>query len=209
MLRLDHVLMPVADLDAEGQRLVEEFGLASVEGGRHEAFGTANRIVPLGDAYLEIVAVVEPEVAGAAPFGRWVAAAASRGGLGAYALSTPDLDAVARRLGGMAVIPGERRRPDGTVLRWRLAGQETALAEPFLPFFLTWDVPAGAHPSRERAVHSVRVRGLERLEVAGDEDRLRRWLDTDPAELGVHVVPGPPAVRSLTVSTDVGSLAIP
>jgi catechol 2,3-dioxygenase-like lactoylglutathione lyase family enzyme len=207
MLRLDHVIMPVANLDAAARRLDEELGLGSVEGGRHEAFGTANRIVPLGDAYLEVVGVVEPEVAAATPFGQWVKAAAARGGLAAYALSTPDADAMARRLGG-AVIPGERLRPDGNVLRWRLAGLQSALAEPFLPFFLTWDVPAGAHPSQERVAHRATVRGIERLEVAGDEERLRTWLDTDPAELGVHVVPGPPAVRSLAVFTDAGTLVI-
>jgi hypothetical protein len=137
-----------------------------------------------------------------------VAAVADRGGLAAYALSTPDVDAVARRLPGTVVIPGERHRPDGTVLRWRLAGLETALAEPVLPFFITWDIPTGAHPSQDGVAHRAGIRGIERLEVAGDEERLLTWLETDPAELGLHVIPGPPEVRSLTVSTDVGRLVI-
>src|SRR5687767_15772991 len=38
-------------------------GLASVDGGRHRDFGTANRIIPLGSTYLELVAVVDPGAA--------------------------------------------------------------------------------------------------------------------------------------------------
>ncbi len=49
MLRLDHVVFAVPDLDEAAVRFRGEFGLDSTEGGRHERWGTANRIVPLGD----------------------------------------------------------------------------------------------------------------------------------------------------------------
>jgi hypothetical protein len=39
------------------------YGLASIEGGRHPGWGTANRIIPLGDAYIELVTVVDDEEA--------------------------------------------------------------------------------------------------------------------------------------------------
>ena len=45
---IDHVIYAVDDLDTAGAALFDREGLASVPGGRHEGWGTANRIVPLG-----------------------------------------------------------------------------------------------------------------------------------------------------------------
>ncbi len=42
------MLIGVADLAAAALELEAHCGLASVEGGRHPGWGTANRIVPLG-----------------------------------------------------------------------------------------------------------------------------------------------------------------
>src|SRR5258705_6626537 len=60
---VDHVLLPVEDLEAAAQRLYERFGLRSVPGGRHPKVGTANMIVPLGLQYLELIAIVDPQEA--------------------------------------------------------------------------------------------------------------------------------------------------
>jgi hypothetical protein len=58
-LELDHVLIAVIDLDAAASAFAADHGLDSVTGGRHPGWGTANRIVPLGETYLELVAVVD------------------------------------------------------------------------------------------------------------------------------------------------------
>src|SRR6476469_4083347 len=52
-------MIAVTDLDAAGREFEARHRLASVAGGRHPGWGTANRIVPLGDAYLELVAIVD------------------------------------------------------------------------------------------------------------------------------------------------------
>src|SRR5687768_15600144 len=46
---LDHVLVAVTDLAAAARTIEAEYGLMAEEGGRHPGWGTANRIVPLGD----------------------------------------------------------------------------------------------------------------------------------------------------------------
>src|SRR5712691_3218109 len=74
-LELDHVPIAVADLAAAAREIEARHGLASIPGGRHPGWGTANRIVPLGEAYLELVAIVDEAEAAQSPFGRWVAAA--------------------------------------------------------------------------------------------------------------------------------------
>ena len=71
-MELDHVLIAVDDLEAAAKEVEERLGLASVAGGRHHGLGTANRIVPLGETYLELVAVVDDAEAAASGFGSWV-----------------------------------------------------------------------------------------------------------------------------------------
>ncbi len=180
-MKLDHVLIAVPDLEAEQE-------LVSIEGGRHPGWGTANRIVPLGDAYLELVAVVDEGEAAANPFGRWVAA--SRGPF-AWAVRTDDLDAAAARL-GLAIGAGSRARPDGTMLRWRSAGIEQAAAEPLLPFLIQWEegtVLPGQSGARQGRLQELRLRG--------DASRLDEWLG--PHDLPVTVTPGEPAVEAFVL----------
>src|SRR4051795_3390277 len=99
-LAIDHVVIPMGDLASAASVLESKYGLMSVEGGRHPGWGTANRIVPLGDAYLELVAVAAAAAAAARAFGAWVAAGlASGGGPLGWAVRTDRIDDVARRLG--------------------------------------------------------------------------------------------------------------
>ena len=52
----------MSDLAAAAREIEARHGLASIEGGRHPGWGTANRIVPLGSSYLELVAVIDDAV---------------------------------------------------------------------------------------------------------------------------------------------------
>ena len=160
------------DLASAARHFEERFGLASLEGGRHPSWGTANRIVPLGDAYLELVAIVDPDVAVGSTLGRWVADRATDAGrpLG-WAVRTDDLDVVAGRL-GLGIEPGSRSRPDGSEVRWRSAGVGEAAAEPCLPFFIEWAEGVGL-PGRSGVPADI---ALERVLVRGDAERLSSWL---------------------------------
>jgi Glyoxalase-like domain len=206
MLRLDHVVYAVPDLDQAAVRFREEFGLDSIEGGRHERWGTANRIVPLGDQYLELVAAVDEEMAAETAFGRGVLERAARsGGWFTIAAVANDLDAVASRL-GIEVDSGSRTRPDGQTVRWRMAGLDDPRREAWMPFFLIWDISDELHPGRARAGHGVRTTGLGWVEVRGDAERLRKWLGGD--ELPIRVTDGEPGIHRVAISTPDGELVI-
>ena len=181
MLRVDHVVRAVPDLDREGERLLASFGLASVAGGVHPGWGTANRIVPLGATYLELIAVADPEAAAASVFGHAVAERASGGGGWlALCLADDDLDATAGRL-SLEVRPGARTLPDGRTIRWRGAGLEDPRRTPDLPFFIEWDVSDDLHPGRTSVPHPRGVTSLTKIEVAGAEARFLAWTDSiDP-----------------------------
>src|SRR6185437_7033571 len=95
MLELSQVIYGVRDLDAATQR-IEALGLTVLDGGRHPGLGTANRIVPLGAAYLERLGVVDEAEARHNNYGMAMLRQIAAGDrLVRWSLRTADLDTVA------------------------------------------------------------------------------------------------------------------
>jgi hypothetical protein len=189
-MELDHVLIAVDDLDAAAKQIEERHGLTSVDGGRHQGLGTANRIVPLGQTYLELVAVVDETEAAASGFGSWVAAG-DRPRLLGWCVRTDGLDAVASRL-GLTIADGARARPDGTKLTWRMAGLERSADEPSLPFFIEWgaDTP---YPGEALAQSAA----IDELRLQGDPSRIAQWAGGTTQPLAISE--GEPALRAVVL----------
>jgi hypothetical protein len=192
-MRIDHVILAAADLDAAAARLAAEHGLVATGGGRHDGIGTANRIVPLGDGYLELVTVASREEAERSPFGRGVLQRLETAGDGllGWVVEVGDVAAEAARL-GTAVTTIARAG-----LTARLTGVAEAMAEPLLPFLLTRD-PGVADPGA-----GGDAGGITRLALSGDAGRLRWWLGAGAADLPLDVAPGPPALLAVTIGDDV------
>lgn len=203
-LKIDHVIVAVRDLDEASAGLFDRFGLASVPGGRHEGHGTANRIVPLGDDYIELMAVVDDDEAKGSPMGRWITAATSDGDhLLAVCLRTDDIEAVAA-VRELAALPMTRLRPDGMLLSWRLTGLDVAIAEPPLPFFIQWDIDPADMPGTAFAPHTSAPSGITRVVLSGDPARIGAWIGDD--SVPVEVVPGEPAVTKVAIGGPTGEL---
>ena len=184
-MRLDHVIYGTADLDVAQKRVEDELGLEVLPGGRHVGQGSHNRIVPLGDGYLELMAIHDPEEAATNPFGEVLLEVLPVERLVGWAVLVDDIDAVAQRLG----TPLLTVRRD--TLGASVTGVQEALREPTLPFFIGANA-RGARPGELRDAG-----GLTWIEVAGDAARLRDWLGG--AELDVRVVAGEPAVRAIGI----------
>jgi hypothetical protein len=198
-LRVDHVICAVDDAETSAAAFTKRYGLASVPGGRHPGWGTENRIVPLGDSYVELVGVCDPEEAQASDFGRRVLDAVRGGqGLLGWAVATHDIESVARRL-HLEVADGSRTRPDGSTLRWRLAGVARALESGALPFFIEWEGPGELHPGAASADHSTPPLGTAWVEVAADEETVRAWLGDH--DLPLRLIDGPPALTAVGIAT--------
>ena len=198
---IDHMVLAVSDLDRAGERVHRDLGLASVPGGVHPRWGTRNRIVPLGDSYIELIAVVDPEVGSSTSLGRALLATSDDGRDRWFAacLSDTALEETARRL-GLQVEAGSRRRPDGIELRWSGAGIDDEARGAWLPFFIAWDVPADLHPGRTAIRHEVDVAGITSVEIAGDPVRLREWLGPEGDGLPFDVSDGDPQIRAVDLS---------
>lgn len=175
LVGIDHVVLACANPDATAAELEGRLGLAATGGGRHEALGTWNRLVWLGDSYLELVGVFDPDLAGRSWLGRPVLAALERGGgLVTWAVAVDDLDETLRwtppDAGLVGPLDGERRRPDDRLVRWRLA-HPTALSRT-APFLIEHDRAAAEWTADDRAARAdeshpiggrARLAGLEVL----------------------------------------------
>ena len=147
---LDHLVLATPDLAATVEDFARRTGVTPAPGGVHVGLGTRNRLVALGGAsYLEIIGP-DPEQAaykGPRPFDvdlltgpRTVT----------WAIAPPDLDAAVEAARSQGYDPGavramSRRRPDGTLLEWRLTDGETAHPSGLVPFLIDWG--ATIHPS--------------------------------------------------------------
>ncbi len=194
-MQLDHVILGVTDLEAAAARLADHHRLTAVPGGRHEAAGTLNWIVPLDDAYIELIAVEDPETASANAFGRWVQQGATAAGawLG-WVLRTDDLDAVCARIG---TDPHAMTRGP---LRWRMAGFQRTLRDPSLPFFIQWDVPETELPGRAGGPTQASDARLTAVSVGADAHTLEHWVGAGELPGTIRLEDGPRGVHAVTVA---------
>lgn len=186
-MHIDHVIYATSDLDAAAARIEAELGVAAVAGGHHEGLGTHNLVVPLGAGYIELLAVCDPEQAAHSAFGSALQARLEQAGEGlmGWAVAVDDLPAVAKRLDTWVTTIA---RPG---LSAQLTGLLESLREPFLPFFVMRD-PGVADPGGDGDAG-----GISWIEVAGDADRLARWLGG--ADVPVRVTEGAPAVCAVGI----------
>ncbi len=194
------------DLDLAAKRF-EAMGFAVVDGGRHPGLGTANRVIPLGNAYLELLGVIDQDEAEASTFGRSLIARIADGDrLTRWSIRTEHIESVGDRLG---LVPEARRRlrPDGSMLTWRSAGIEQSLRDAWLPFFMQWDDPA-QYPGAIPVAHPVGECSLSWLQVSTpDSDRLARWTEgqTDlPLRRGDHAE----GIDAVAISTPDGEVVV-
>ena len=211
-MRVDHVSYAAEHdgLQATAERLAKLIGVDPVDGGIHPRFGTRNVILPLAhERYVEVVEVLDHPASDKAPFGQAVRARSEVGGgwLG-WVVAVDDLAPFEARI-GRAAVDGNRHRPDGVELRWRQLGVKGLISDPQLPFFIQW-ADASLHPST--AANTAVTIG--NLQIAGDPERVRDWLDLPADETSsvidfTFVAPhGTPGLLAVTFDTPTGKVTV-
>lgn len=146
---LDHIIYFTRDIEGSAQ-LLRQQGFHVVAGGRHLHWGSHNALVQFGLTYFEILGLWDWQRASQATVGTAAQAILDLphgNGLGRFVLRTRDLDEVARAwreqgFKGIRIMPGERQRPDGQTLRWRLLFPPWAQDRSFpMPFVIEWENP--------------------------------------------------------------------
>jgi hypothetical protein len=158
---IDHLIIASADPDAGAAQLETALGLRASGGGRHDAHGTFNRLIWLGDSYLELMGVFDRDLAAHSWWGAHIArllttSAAAYAGL---ALASDDLDTDIARLRALGSpisdpIPGERRRADGEMARWRIGRLPEPDPELGLVFLIEHDTTGAEWRPEERSARA-------------------------------------------------------
>jgi Glyoxalase-like domain len=164
---IDHILIACPDPDEAAVLFEANLGLQATGSGRHTALGTFNRLIWLGDSFIELIGIEARKLAEASWVGRPVLRAADAGGgFAMWAAGTSGVRAEVDRLraNGSDIgepIAGERVRPDGRIVRWTLA-EAPAMGPLEPPFLIEHDLSAAEWSPAERA-----ERGAQRHPIGG------------------------------------------
>lgn len=170
LIGVDHIVIAVTDPDDAAAELEAALGLAVGPGGRHDAFGTSNRLAWFGDTYVELLGVAEPERARRSWIGRpAVELLAAGGGFATWALASDaiDADVAALRASGSLVtepVGGERQRADGGTVRWRYAAPPS-LGPGSPPFLIEHDTTGAEWGVADRRARESAPGRIEMLEL--------------------------------------------
>jgi hypothetical protein len=149
-MMLDHLVYAVPNLDAAIDELQERTGVRPERGGSHPGRGTQNALLGLGVVmYLEIIG---PDAAQPGPAEPWLGIDESMSPrLATWAAKSPDIDAQVAHAKAAGydpgpVVAGNRRRPDGSMLEWRLTVRPEPAGSGLVPFLIDWGL--SDHPSK-------------------------------------------------------------
>lgn len=157
-MELDHIAVAGADLTRAAAHVEAALGVAMQPGGRHDLFGTHNRLLGLADGlYLEAIAV-DP-AAPAPERARWFGLDRFKGvpRLSNWICRVDDLEAALARLPAGAGRPVAVSRGD---LRWRMAVPEegTLPFDNLFPALIEWE--GDLHPAAMLAPSGCRLTRL-------------------------------------------------
>lgn len=194
-LALDHLVVAAPTLERGVAWAEQRLGVPMAGGGAHPGVATHNRLLRLGDCYLEVIARNPADTPVRKRwFGldeaRWEPTADTEPALIAYVLRTNDLDA-ALRLPGARGYAVEARRGD---LVWRIGGTDDGalLDDGAYPTFIQW--PDGDGPAKTMPESGCTFSALEiaHPEAAGIEAALRPAL----GDTRIAVRAGPLSLRA-------------
>jgi hypothetical protein len=152
-------------------RIGSQIGTAFVDGGIHPTFGTRNFTAPLlNGQYIEFVCPMNHPATDATPFGRAVKMKAEEGGGWlTWVLATDNISEIEKELGRKAVV-GQRKKPNGNLLKWKQLGVLNILEDLQQPFYVQWI--SKEHPSSDGTANA----SLSELVIVGDQDSILKPL---------------------------------
>lgn len=206
MLKVDHFLLAARNMFDCTERLREQTGLDSYDGGWFPREGLAQKLVPLGnDQYIEIEGVVDLDVLedpdGPLEAGRWVVDAVAEGdALAGWWVLTDDLDGVCERL-GIEVFTVSKTLADGQVRSGQGAPPSLDALSQGLPMFWTVN-DMEAHAGRVTVDHRDEPQGIAWMEVGGDEQVMRDWLGPEADQLPLRYVGGSPGLKAVALNLE-------
>jgi catechol 2,3-dioxygenase-like lactoylglutathione lyase family enzyme len=190
---IDHIIIGVNNLEQAAALFSQKLGLAVSGGGIHPSGGTANRIIVIGDTYLELIAVRTPAEAQQSMLDRL----AIREGYLNFVLASNDIAADSQAMAdrGVSIIgpdPGSLRAADGRSRGWSRTNIERPDLVQQYPFVIQhdsegeerrfrlagWEIP----PKHPLGVIQVRSATIAVADLAGATRRFQHIYGLEPSE---------------------------
>lgn len=167
MLALDHIILAAIDPKQAANDFAKKHGVTVLEGGKHENWGTYNYLAYFSnDCYLEWLGIFDQNIAAQSdnPLIMQLARALHKDAEGPlqFALRTDEMDDYLDHFDETAIpytgpIAGNRNRPDGSLLEWRMLFPENKKAR--YPFLIEWgkvkNVPRDSTLINEQQIDSL------------------------------------------------------
>lgn len=140
---IDHLVYCVHDLDVSIEHFYEAYGLKATIGGKHANQGTRNALINLGNnCYLELLAIDKENKSIAR--NRWMGIDLLQvDKFTRWAMGSSQIDSLSKSLReyneilGQS-IQGERLKPDGTLLSWKMTVPASHPEVELMPFLIDW-----------------------------------------------------------------------
>ena len=137
---IDHIIIGVRNLEKAATQFSQKLGLAVSGGGIHPTGGTANRIIVIGDTYLELIAIDNPAEAQQSMLDQL----AIHEGYLNFVLASNDIEADSKAIinRGVTILgptPGSLRAADGRTRGWSRADIERPDLAQHYPFIIQHD----------------------------------------------------------------------
>lgn len=148
LYELDHIVHFVDRPEKMPER-TKQIGLHTVEGGKHEMWGTYNSLCYFGLSYIEFIGVFDEQLLQSASLIPYTLhntyiKNGRKNGLTRIALRTIDIEKDAEKFRNLGLETNgptsfSRLRPDGTVVKWKLLHIGKKESSFDYPFFIQWD----------------------------------------------------------------------
>ena len=205
--RIDHLALAAPTL-SQGVEYVEDLlGVSVQPGGKHPAWGTQNALIALGpQVFLEVIAP-DPDRHDPALPSLFGIDRLSAPKLNAWAVRENQLETRLEQIRQAGIrfgaqLDGQRKRPDGAILRWRLSDPLVRLGQGVIPFLIDWGNtphPAGQMP-QECTLVDLRIEYPNAEEIA----KVFRLLDLEDVQIDA----GPKPTLVATIQTPAGLIEL-
>lgn len=174
MLELDHIVIATPNMDDYIANYGNQFAIKAIKGGEHADWGTYNFLSFFSNnGYLEFLGIDDIETAKVSenPLIQHLVYATEEELFGPFqfALRTRQLDRYITHFENNDIpysgpFPGERIKPDGTALRWRMLFPAYDYKQEMLPFLIEWEDPSivfsEANLSNAQSITKIKYNGL-------------------------------------------------
>lgn len=204
--KIDHLIYAAPNLKEAIEKAEDLLKVKASPGGRHPVYGTANVLISLGsETYLEIIGP-DPRIEFSELPPLFSIDKLTAPKLVTWAAKEPDLE---HRLALLhenqipfgEIYPGQRAKPDGTVLSWHFTNPLHVVGDGVIPFLIDWGKTV--NPAKT-STQGCQLLGLE-LE---HPQAIALQPIIDALDLKMEIKKGPIPAMMATIHTPLGEVVL-